>query len=49
VAVLENRRMLVPRLKAAAAELPQLRARVVELRARASTHKLTYERRNRSV
>jgi type II secretory pathway component PulM len=32
-AVLENRRMLVPRLRAAADELPALRARVEQLRA----------------
>ena len=42
-AVIENRRMLVPRLKAAADELPGLRARVADLRATAGTHKVTLE------
>jgi general secretion pathway protein M len=42
-AVLENRRMLVPRLKAAADELPGLRARVAELRANAGARKVTLE------
>jgi general secretion pathway protein M len=42
-AAVENRHMLVPRLKAAAAELPGLRARAAELRASAGTHKLTME------
>ena len=42
-AVLENRRMLLPRLKAAADELPELRARVSELRSAASTRKVTLE------
>jgi general secretion pathway protein M len=42
-AVVENRRMLVPRLKAAADELPELRARVTDLRARAGTHKVTLD------
>jgi hypothetical protein len=42
-AVLENRRMLMPRLKAAADELSGLRARVTELRSSAGTHKLTLE------
>jgi general secretion pathway protein M len=42
-AAVENRRMLVPRLKAAADELPGLRARVAELRASAGTHKVTLE------
>ena len=42
-AVVENRRMLVPRLRAAAEELPALRARVGELRATASGRKLTLE------
>jgi general secretion pathway protein M len=42
-AVVENGRMLVPRLKAAADELPGLRARVAELRASAGTHKVTLE------
>jgi hypothetical protein len=40
-AVMENRRMLVPRLNAAADELPGLLARVAELRVTASTHKVT--------
>ena len=42
-AVLENRRMLVPRLRAAADELPSLRARVEQLRAAAGTRKITLE------
>ena len=42
-AVLENRRMLVPRLRAAADELPALRARVEQLRAAAGTRKVTLE------
>jgi general secretion pathway protein M len=42
-AVVENRRMLVPRLKAAAAELPELRARVAELRATAGARKVTLD------
>jgi len=42
-AVLENRRVLLPRLKAAAEELPALRARAVELRAAAGTRKVTLE------
>ncbi len=42
-AVLENRRMLLPRLQAAADELPGLRARVEQLRAAAGTRKLTLE------
>ena len=42
-AVLENRRMLVPRLRAAADELPFLRARVEQLRAAAGTRKITLE------
>jgi general secretion pathway protein M len=42
-AVLENRRMLVPRLRAAADELPALRARVEQLRAAAGTRKITLE------
>jgi len=41
--VLENRRMLVPRLRAAADELPSLRARVEQLRAAAGTRKITLE------
>jgi hypothetical protein len=42
-AALENARMLVPRLKAAADELPGLHARAAELRATASTHKVTVD------
>jgi len=42
-AVLENRRMLVPRLKAAADELPELRASVAKLRATAGARKVTLE------
>jgi general secretion pathway protein M len=42
-AVLENRRMLVPRLRAAADELPTLRARAEQLRAAAGTRKITLE------
>jgi general secretion pathway protein M len=42
-AVLENRRMLVPRLRAAADELPALRARVEQLRAAAGTRKITLD------
>ena len=42
-AVLDNRRMLVPRLRAAAAELPALRARVEQLRAAAGTRKITLD------
>ena len=42
-AVLENRRMLVPRLKAAADELPELRASVAKLRATAGARKMTLE------
>ena len=42
-AVLEHRRMLVPRLKAAADELPELRASVAELRATAGARKVTLE------
>jgi general secretion pathway protein M len=41
--VLENRRMLLPRLLAAADELPGLRARVEQLRAAAGTRKITLE------
>jgi general secretion pathway protein M len=40
---LENRRMLLPRLQAAADELPALRARVEQLRAAAGTRKITLE------
>jgi hypothetical protein len=39
----ENARMLVPRLKTTADELPGLRARAAELRATASTHKVTLD------
>ena len=42
-AAVENARLLVPRLKAAAEELPALRARAAELRATASTHKVTLD------
>ena len=42
-ALVENKRMLVPRLKAAADDLPELRARVADLRARAGTAKVTLE------
>src|SRR5246127_4100653 len=42
-AVLENRRMLLPRLRAAADELPALRARVEQLRAAAGTRKITLD------
>ena len=41
--VLENRRMLLPRLRAAAEELPILRARVEQLRVAAGTRKITLE------
>lgn len=41
--VLENWRMLVPRLRAAADELPALRARVEQLRAAAGTRKITLD------
>jgi general secretion pathway protein M len=41
--VLENRRMLLPRLSAAAEELPALRARGSELRAAAGARKVTLE------
>ena len=41
--LLENRRMLVPRLRAAADELPALRARVEQLRAAAGTRKITLD------
>ncbi len=41
--VLENRLMLLPRLKASAEELPRLRARASELRAAAGTRKVTLE------
>jgi general secretion pathway protein M len=42
-AAVENARLLVPRLKAAADELPALRGRAAELRATASTHKVTLD------
>jgi hypothetical protein len=42
-AVVEDRRMLVPRLKATAEELPGLRAQVTKLRATAGTHKVTLD------
>jgi hypothetical protein len=42
-AAVENARLLVPRLKAAADELPGLRARAAEMRATASTHKVTLD------
>lgn len=42
-AVLEDQRMLLPRLRAAAAELPGLRARIEQLRATAGTRKITLE------
>jgi hypothetical protein len=42
-AILENRRMLLPRLQAAAAELPALRTSVEELRAAAGTRKITLD------
>jgi Tfp pilus assembly protein PilO len=41
--VLEDRRMLLPRLRAAADELPALRARVEQLRAAAGTRKITLD------
>jgi len=42
-AAVENARLLVPRLKTTADELPGLRARAAELRATASTHKVTLD------
>jgi general secretion pathway protein M len=42
-AVVENKRMLVPRLKAAADELPALRTQVAGLRASAGARKVTLE------
>jgi general secretion pathway protein M len=42
-AMVEDKRMLVPRLQAAAAELPELRGRVAELRATAGARKVTLE------
>jgi len=41
--LVEDRRMLLPRLRATADELPVLRARVEQLRASAGTHKITLE------
>jgi general secretion pathway protein M len=41
--VLENRRMLLPRLQAAADELPELRARVEQLRTTAGSRKFSLE------
>jgi general secretion pathway protein M len=41
--VLDNRRMLLPRLSAAADELPDLRAQVEQLRAAAGSRKITLE------
>jgi len=41
--VLENRRMLLPRLQAAGEELPGLRMKVSELRAGAGTRKVTLD------
>jgi len=40
---LENRRMLLPRLKIAAQELPGLRAKVSELRSAVGTRKVTLD------
>jgi hypothetical protein len=40
---LEDRRMVLPRLLAEAAELPSLRARLAQLRAAASLRKVTLE------
>ncbi|HYZ39068.1 MAG TPA: hypothetical protein VE687_00365, partial [Stellaceae bacterium] len=40
---LENRRLLLPRLQAAADELPALHARIEQLRAAAGTRKITLE------
>jgi hypothetical protein len=42
-AIVEDKRMLVPRLQAAANELPELRERVAELRATAGARKVTLE------
>jgi hypothetical protein len=42
-AALENKRMLVPRLNAAADELPALRTQVAGLRASAGARRLTLE------
>ena len=48
-AIVENKRMLVPRLKAAAAELPELRAQVADLRTTAGTRKVTLEGSSDSI
>ena len=48
-AVLEQRRMLLPHLKAAAEELPELRARASELRAAANNRKVTVEGASDSI
>ena len=42
-ATLADRRMLAPRLSAAAAELPELRARLAELQAAATTRKIALD------
>jgi general secretion pathway protein M len=42
-AVLDNKRLLLPRLRAAADELPDLRAQVEQLRAAAGSRKITLE------
>jgi Tfp pilus assembly protein PilO len=42
-ATIEDKRMLVPRLKAAAEELPELRERTAELRATAGARKVTLD------
>jgi general secretion pathway protein M len=42
-AVVENQRMLLPRLRATADEVPALRARVEQLRTAAGTRKITLE------
>jgi hypothetical protein len=42
-AAVENARMLLPRLRATADDLPRLRARLAELRASAGTQKVTLE------
>jgi len=42
-ATLADRRMLAPRLNAAAAELPELRARLAELQAAATTRKIALD------
>lgn len=48
-AVLDNRRALRPRLKAAADELPALRARVAEMRATTGTRRVTLEGASDSI